>query len=73
MSAAECVCSVIQRMVVKPPADFDDLDALAQWLIEVEPRYNATAAPFDWRPPAPISTVQCIEMRRSGPFEQPAA
>ena len=39
---------MIQRKVIKP-ADFDDLDALAQRLIEFEPRYNATAADDAWR------------------------
>ena len=48
LNQIEIVFSVIQRKVIKP-ADFDDLDALAQRLIEFEPRYNATAAPFDWR------------------------
>jgi len=65
---------VIQRKVIKP-ADFDDLDALAQRLIEFEPRYNATAAPFDWRfTRADLNDlVRHIEIHRSGPFEQPAA
>ena len=31
------------------PNLFADLDALAQRLIDFEPRYNATATPFDWR------------------------
>ncbi|WP_432838793.1 hypothetical protein [Dactylosporangium sp. CA-092794] len=39
---------MIQRKVVKP-ADFTDLDALAQRLTDFEPRYNAAARPFDWR------------------------
>jgi len=43
----EVVFSVIQRKVVKP-ADFTDLDALAQRLTAFEPRYNAAAKPFDW-------------------------
>jgi len=42
------VFSIIQRKVIKP-ADFADLDALAARLLAFEPRYNATARPFDWR------------------------
>jgi hypothetical protein len=34
--------------VIKP-VDFADLDALAQRLVEFEPRYNRAATPFDWR------------------------
>jgi transposase len=48
LNQIEIVFSVIQRKVIKP-ADFADLGALAQRLGEFEPRYNATAAPFDWR------------------------
>ncbi|HSC88933.1 MAG TPA: IS630 family transposase [Polyangiaceae bacterium] len=48
LNQIEIVFSVIQRKVIKP-ADFADRDALAQRLIDFEPRYNATAAPFDWR------------------------
>jgi transposase len=47
LNQIEIVFSVIQRKVVKP-ADFADLDALAQRLIDFEPRYNAAATPFDW-------------------------
>lgn len=74
LNQIEIVFSVIQRKVIKP-ADFDDLDALAQRLIEFEPRYNATAAPFDWRfTRADLNDlVRRIQMHRSGPFEQAAA
>jgi DDE superfamily endonuclease len=48
LNQIEVVFSVIQRKVIKP-ADFADLDTLALRLQEFEPRYNATAAPFDWR------------------------
>jgi hypothetical protein len=48
LNQIEIVFSVIQRKVVQP-ADFADLDALAWRLIDFEPRYNAAAAPFDWR------------------------
>ena len=40
--------SIIQRKVVKP-ADFADLDELADRLRRFEERYNLTARPFDWR------------------------
>ena len=74
LNQIEIVFSVIQRKVVKP-ADFDDLDALAQRLIEFEPRYNATAAPFDWRfTRADLNDlVRRIEIHRSGASEQAAA
>lgn len=74
LNQIEIVFSVIQRKVIKP-ADFDDLDALAQRLIEFEPRYNATAAPFDWRfTRADLNDlVRRIQMHRSGPNEQAAA
>jgi transposase len=48
LNQIEIVFSVIQRKIIKP-ADFADLDALAQRLTNFEPRYNATASPFDWR------------------------
>ena len=48
LNQIEIVFSVIQRKVIKP-ADFADLDALAARLTAFEPRYNATASPFDWR------------------------
>lgn len=48
LNQIEIVFSIIGRKVVKP-ADFADLDALAQRLTAFEPRFNATATPFDWR------------------------
>ena len=48
LNQIEVVFSIIQRKVVKP-ADFADLDALADRLVRFEERYNATATPFDWR------------------------
>jgi transposase len=48
LNQIEIVFSVIQRKVIAP-ADFADLDALAQRLTAFETRYNATATPFDWR------------------------
>ncbi len=47
LNQIEIVFSVIQRKVITP-ADLADLDALAQRLTDFEPRYNATATPFDW-------------------------
>jgi transposase len=48
LNQIEIVFSVIGRKVITP-ADFADLDALAARLTAFEPRYNATATPFDWR------------------------
>jgi transposase len=48
LNQIEIVFSVIQRKVIKP-ADFADLSALADRLVRFTTRYNATAAPFDWR------------------------
>lgn len=47
LNQIEIVFSVIGRKVIDP-ADFADLGALAQRLVAFEPRYNATATPFDW-------------------------
>ena len=48
LNQIEVVFSVVQRKLVKP-TDFADLDDLAARLRAFEPRYNATARPFDWR------------------------
>ncbi len=48
LNQIEIVFSIIQRKVIKP-ADFAGLDDLAARLTAFEPRYNATATPFDWR------------------------
>lgn len=48
LNQIEIVFSIIQRKVIKP-ADFADLDALADRLRRFEDRYNQTATPFDWR------------------------
>jgi transposase len=48
LNQIEIVFSIIGRKVIKP-ADFADLDALAERLIAFEPRFNAAATPFDWR------------------------
>jgi transposase len=47
LNQIEIVFSVIGRKVIKP-ADFADLDTLAQRLTDFEPRYNAAARPFNW-------------------------
>jgi transposase len=47
LNQIEIVFSVMQRKVIKP-ADFADLDALADRLIAFETHYNTTARPFDW-------------------------
>ena len=44
----QIVFSVIQRKALMP-ADFNDSDALAARLLAFQDRYNATAAPFDWK------------------------
>jgi transposase len=48
LNQIEIVFSIIQRKVIKP-ADFVDLDALADRLRRFTDRYNETATPFDWR------------------------
>ncbi len=48
LNQIEIVFSIIQRKVIKP-ADFADLDALADRLRRFEDRYNRSASPFDWR------------------------
>ena len=47
LNQIEIVFSILQRKVITP-ADFADLDALTERLRSFEPRYNATARPFDW-------------------------
>jgi transposase len=48
LNQIEIVFSILARKVLKP-ADFADLDALAQRLEAFAPRFNATATGFDWR------------------------
>lgn len=48
LNQIEIVFSILQRKVIKP-ADFADLDQLAEQVLEFEGRYNITATPFDWR------------------------
>jgi hypothetical protein len=67
LNQIEIVFSVIQRKIIKP-ADFADLDALAQRLTDFEPRYNATATPFDWR----FTRTDLTELCRRIDAHQPA-
>lgn len=48
LNQIEIYFSIVQRKVIKP-ANFADLPALEQRLLDFETRYNATARPFDWR------------------------
>ncbi|HXH57737.1 transposase [Iamia sp.] len=48
LNQIEIVFSIIQRKVIKP-ADFADLNALADRLLRFQDRYNESATPFDWR------------------------
>jgi transposase len=48
LNQVEVVFSIIQRKVIKP-GDFGDSGALAARLLAFQDRYNATAAPFDWK------------------------
>jgi hypothetical protein len=48
LNQIEIYFSIVQRKVIKP-ANFTDLDAVEQRLLGFEARYNATAAPFNWR------------------------
>src|SRR6478609_3797048 len=67
LNQIEIVFSVIQRKIIKP-ADFADLDALAQRLTDFEPRYNPTATPFDWR----FTRTDLTELCRRIDAHQPA-
>ena len=48
LDQAEIYFSILQRKVVAPN-DFTDLDQIRGRLAEFETRYNAVAAPFNWR------------------------
>jgi len=48
LNQVEVVFSVIQRKVIKP-ANFGSSQALTARLLAFQDRYNATAAPFDWK------------------------
>jgi hypothetical protein len=74
LNQIEIVFSVIQRKVIKP-ADFADLDALTQRLIDFEPRYNAAATPFDWTFTRSDldDLLRRIDAHRAQPIPAPAA
>jgi DDE superfamily endonuclease/Winged helix-turn helix len=48
LNQIEIVFSMLQRKVIAP-ADFTDREALIRRITEFQPRFNATATPFDWR------------------------
>jgi transposase len=48
LNQIEIVFSILGRKALRP-ADFADLGALTARLEAFAPRFNATAAPFDWR------------------------
>jgi hypothetical protein len=48
LDQCEIYFSVVQRKVVNPN-DFHDLDTIIERLAAFERRYNAVAAPFDWK------------------------
>ena len=48
LNQAEIYFSVVQRKVVTPN-DFTDLDQIRDRLAAFEARYNAVAAPFNWK------------------------
>jgi transposase len=48
LNQIEIYFSILQRKAISP-ADFTDLDDLAQRILAFQNRYNAAAAPFDWK------------------------
>jgi hypothetical protein len=48
LNQIEIYFSILQRKAIAP-ADFTDLDALADRVLAFQDRYNQTAAPFNWR------------------------
>ena len=48
LNQVEIFFSIVQRKVIKP-ANFTDLNTLQRRLLDFQARYNATAAPFNWR------------------------
>jgi transposase len=48
LNQIEIVFSILQRKVIAP-AGFTDREAHTRRITEFEPRFNATATPFDWR------------------------
>ena len=47
MNQIEIYFSILQRKAITP-ADFTDLDHLAERILGFQDRYNDTATPFDW-------------------------
>jgi transposase len=47
LNQVEIYFSILQRKAIKP-ADFTDLDALAERVLAFQERYNTTAEPFKW-------------------------
>jgi hypothetical protein len=62
------VFSIIGRKVLRP-TDFADLADLASRPTAFEPRYNATATPFDWR----FGRTELADLLRRIDTHQPAA
>lgn len=48
LNQIEIYFSILQRKAISP-ADFANLDEFANRILAFQDRYNATAAPFDWR------------------------
>ena len=48
LNQIEIYFSILQRKAISP-ADFTDLDHLAERILAFQERYNLTATPFDWR------------------------
>ena len=48
LNQIEIYFSILQRKAISP-ADFTDLDHLAERILAFQDRYNANAEPFDWR------------------------
>lgn len=48
LNQVEIYFSILQRKAISP-ADFADLDELADRVLAFQDRYNQTATPFDWR------------------------
>lgn len=69
LNQVEIYFSVLQRKAISP-ADFADLDALAERILAFQDRYNQAATPFDW-------TFTRTDLRalldRIGPPEQSTA
>src|SRR3954471_11737533 len=58
LNQVEIDFSILQRKAIRP-ADFTDLEDLAERLLTFQNRCNSTAEPFDWTPPAHPS-IECL-------------